>query len=242
MNKITITTTNCDCEKPQTKNVRLTTNMYNTLTKDEHKNLEMSDRQHEILTGLLMGDASARIPGKNPHITLTVQNEQFIDWVTEELDKLWTGSKSVRYENQDRTNQYEIRTRTHEIMWEFRDWYESGKKRYPDDLQLTPLIAQMWYACDGNLHWANTNRIRNSTPRAAVYIGCFNESDRIEWVANLFREHGFKVTTPANANIRVATGETPEFLEWIGEPIPGYEYKWESRDYEQYKSLIQKVK
>jgi hypothetical protein len=102
-----------------------------------------------------------------------------------------------------------------------REWYSSGEKRFPDDLELDPIAVKYWYAGDGRLATHNVNPFSRIATR--------NEADRSEWLIELL-----PVDATFSSNyINIPTDQTPEFLNWLGEAVPGYEYKWdETLNYE----------
>ena len=180
-----------------------------------------------------MGDAWCQHTRPTPHFSISVIKRPFIEWLSGELGSLWTGSISTRYNDEDRSTQYALRTIAHEELERYASWYESGKKAYPDDLKLTPLTAKMWYVCDGTLAWSNTESPRH-TPTPSASFACWNERDRLNWLVSLFQEQGFDARariTDKTASIHIPNTETPEFLDWLGAPVPGYGYKF-SIDYE----------
>jgi hypothetical protein len=59
---------------------------------------------------------------------------------------------------------YIIWTRTHPYFEDLRErWYPDGDKQFPDDLELTPLRAKLWYLCDGYLDVGRWGRPRLET-------------------------------------------------------------------------------
>ena len=79
---------------------------------------------------------------------------------------------------------------------------------------------KIWYVCDGYLNTAN--------PKPRVRISSVNESDRIDEIAEwITEETGIEVNTSKNRErILFNTRRTQEFFEYVGEPLPGFEYKW----------------
>lgn len=85
-------------------------------------------------------------------------------------------------------------------------------------MELTPTTVRHWYIGDGSL---------NSNKYCVIYAS--NEKERPEYMESLFDN------TPFNPSYNKCGGgalqftrkESPEFLQWIGEPAKGYEYKWD---------------
>ncbi len=192
---------------------------------------DISDRQEEVCIGMLMGDAyiNEHSDSGNSMLRTKMINKEFLDWLSDELleissnlELVMTASESFddassRFENSvtcsdNYSDIYEYRTIRHPYFNELREWYSCGKKRFPDNLELTPLIAKLWYVCDGS--WDN---------RVSIYSD--NESSRPEYLKSLFKNWDVKWQDSSNA-IRFTRSDSDDFLSWIGEPVPGFEYKW----------------
>jgi len=113
-------------------------------------------------------------------------------------------------------------TRTHPKLNQFRDWYDDeNNKRFPlDTISLSPLVLKIWYVCDGYLNTSN--------PKPRARISSINESDRIEKIAEwITEETGIEVNTSKNRErILFNTRRTQKFFEYVGDPLPGFVYKW----------------
>lgn len=160
-------------------------------------------------------------------------NKEFLDWLYNELGffssnlELYMSAyesyedASKRFPNDVTTVEnysdiYEYRTIRHPYFTKLDEWYSSGKKRFPEDLELTPLIAKVWYVCDGSYN----NR---------VCIYAKNESDRSNFLINLFDVADARWQSASNC-IRFTRSGSDEILEWMGEPLPGFEYKWGNKN------------
>lgn len=184
---------------------------------------ELSERKQELLKGVLMGDGSVEKQSGNRHGRFAVEmiNKKFLEWLDSELEWLATGVNKVDQNTRSGSNEnweeiYRLRTRTHPYIDKLNSWYDSGKKRFPEDLELTPLITKMWYVSDGSL---NTN----GSPRSVFYST--NEWDRQDYIIDLFDDIGFSVTATSESFQLSVTG-TQELFDWMGEAPPGFEYKW----------------
>jgi len=87
-----------------------------------------------------------------------------------------------------------------------------------DGWDLTRPIARIWYACDGGLEWPGDS----DRPRAVWTI---TNDDKRAACAQQLRERGHGVMV-WDRRVALCFNETESFLEWIGEPTPGSEYKW----------------
>jgi hypothetical protein len=117
-----------------------------------------------------------------------------------------------------RTNPYFDDTRTR--------WYTEEGKRFPENLSLTPTLAKFWYASDGYLDVGRWGRPR-------VEIKSRNERTRADFLVNLFEEHGFSPQYRRH-ELRFTCDDTERLIEWMGDPVPGFEYKWELGSIERY--------
>lgn len=198
------------------------------LTDDEYKKINNklinSELIQEIVTGLLMGDGWVhKEEGKNASFSIELTNKRFLDWLDQKLGNISTGVRPKK--NSDNIfiegkkvdkakNCYILRTRRLKAFNKFNSWYSSGEKRFPE-INLTSMILKMWYICDGSY-----------SDYPVIYSS--NENDRKEFVLSFFNN------LPLNPNFNKGGGgclqfkrvETEEFFSYIGEPVPGFEYKW----------------
>lgn len=186
-----------------------------------------TERQSEIITGMLMGDAS--ISGGtqgNPFLQAEMVNEEFLLWLHEELGHLSanvkmvnTASEQASRNNSDGEYQdvYKIVTRRNPNLEKWQDWYSSGEKVFPD-ITLTPTIAGVWYCCDG---WKN----EQSNGRPYVAIGAANEIERSDRLIEMFEQQGFEASW-VRRSIRLTVDDSETFWSWAEKP-PGFKYKWQ---------------
>jgi len=202
----------------------------------------------EILTGLFMGDGSlAAHDSENPYMRWNNTNKEFLDHVDSLMDWLTTGVRLKKtaetsaeqtiernhtdwdYDPDNFEAIYGTRTRRLPYFRKFKEWYEDSQKRYPSDLELTPTVAKYWYVSDGTLNWMRQSSVR-------VVFACQNESDRPEYITSLFNSVGFDVKQNKHMYY-LSVEDSEQFLEWVGEPVPGFEYKWEIESRETYEYL-----
>jgi hypothetical protein len=199
----------------------------------------ISQYKKELLTGMLMGDGCISKRDKvRPNFIVAMTNEEFLQWFSNELEWLSydvrmskTGEESAAsFEKHpprecevvgEFSDVYRMQTMRHPWFNDLASWYSKSGKRYPDDLELTPIMAKMWYVADGGL--------RNREPNSNVVIACHNESNRSEFLCSLFREHGFDPQYNGQG-IVFSISDSKKFLQWIGKPVPGFEYKWQDID------------
>lgn len=212
---------------------------------------EYTDRQRELAKGLTMGDGSLSTTGKSRKAHMVVMSVQtrFLSWIDEQFGALSAGVRLHQTGEEIQSNAADTGFGSPNDPWEYHDvytvhlrnhptlaemngrWYPNGTICYPDSLSLTPEAARMWYCSDGGLSWSG---------KPYVTIGTHNEADRPEFLCDLFRQHGFDPVW-SEPLIRFTNDEAADVLEWLGDPVPGYEYKWvcESRsDYDRVKSEV----
>jgi hypothetical protein len=177
----------------------------------------------QILTGLLLGDGHCeKYKDISARFSIPMTNKEFLKWVNRNLDWLSLGVKEFREAGErkmfgttaDCKEMWSVRTPRHKGLRSFRDnWYvDKWEKRFPEGLELTPLVAKVWYCCDGSIG-GNADRI------------CFvstAQSDRKEYFSKLFPYEIYQ----RNGLIILSTEDSFDMLDWMGKPLPGFEYKW----------------
>lgn len=196
-----------------------------------------NERQHEILTGLVMGDGSVSLDpnGRNPNIKVKSIEHDFLEWLKEEFSG-WCSDIALEYTAEESAEQarnngldpnakaenyndvYNFHINCHPELHEYNDWYSSGKIKYPNDLSLTSLTTKVWYCSDGSLR-----RWHDSRPSA--YFTTINENQRGDFLKSLFDNAGFECTMSGN-DLRLSVDETERLMKWMGPPLPGFDYKW----------------
>lgn len=202
---------------------------------------QLTEYQKSLLTGILMSDATVT----DGAMTVYNSNLEFLEWLSDELGFMsyspyLSDLGSERHKRNiksgfdtDRSanycDVYTISIPKHSYVEGFNKWYDD-QKRIPE-IDLDSVICKMWYCGDGGLNWDNIDT------RAYAEIRCVSESDRDNFIESLFKNTPISPKC-VNGNIRFY-GETKEFLDWIGEPPDGMEYKWEINDRERYNELKQ---
>lgn len=200
------------------------------------------DRQMELLAGILMGDGDLHDRGDtNPHFRVRTTKEQFLEALDSRLGVLSKGVFPARTADEQartaRQNQengvegfetvnetgysdlYGLRTCSHPELDRFRRWYDDGTKRFPEDIELTPTCAKAWFACDG---WI----AREESAGDRVMLKVTNEAHRSEFLVGLFADVGFEVGFSRHA-VQIPHRESVRLLAWMGDPLPGFEHKWQ---------------
>lgn len=199
----------------------------------------LTKRQKEIIKGLIMGDASLSFGNSLPYLQMNLTNEEFLVWLKDELweiggkYKLTQTAKEIAQmsresgwsencKESDCRDVYQFRTTIHPYFKKYEDWYAEGGKELPSNLSLTKLEAKMWYCCDGDLKTG-----MNDKYKPISRITSRSESDNPSKLLSSFEEHGFEPYWEDHSDkVCFTVKETKEFLNWIGEAPPGFEYKW----------------
>lgn len=197
---------------------------------------DIPDRYKRIIIGVLMGDGSITIGSgsKRGQFTVGSITKEYLTYLQETAPNwLWNGifldttaEQRVEYGHTEgnQHDYYKLNSMRHPVFTQLRrEWYNDGNKRYPDDLDLDPLILKHWYVTDGTLH----KRAGNARCRAK--IACSNESDRPETVISLIDQVGISAHHDKHGGFQIGADDTELMFDMIGDPIPGFEYKWPDR-------------
>lgn len=203
---------------------------------------EFTEEQWQILTGIVMGDASVHPGRKTPKVLMQLTVPEYLEYLNDKFGVLGTGVKlyknaeeqakrikasgfSPNADPENYKDVYQWHTRTHPSLSELREWYASGKKVFPPDIDLTPTVLKHWYVCDGYLA-KNMKRI---------VISISNEHERRHEISEMFAR--VDLPTPSydiqtrkdgsiKCNARWPSSRMGALLDYMGEPLPGFEYKW----------------
>ena len=196
--------------------------------------VSLSKNQREIITGLLMGDGNISRNGVNPYLRCKMISENYLHYIDNEfgvlgrgVSQILTASESAEQVREsgfytdadaaDYSDVYKWCTVSHPEIQDFADWYSSGEKVFPKSLNLTPTVLKHWYCCDG--HYTNN-----------IQIAMSKESNNKDKIDELFENSG--LPKPSNYNGRkncdavFTVDDSHELWQYMGEPLPDFEYKW----------------
>lgn len=198
--------------------------------------------QDEIITGLVMGDGCINLTTKTPRLQINMTSKEYLIHLDDIFGILSTGV-TLHQTAKERANQnnesgfhpdadeknykdaYWLQTRSHPGLSKFADWYESGKKVWPDDIELSPTVLKHWFVGDGSWH--------NTSGQNYIRIAMSNEKENVEKVSQYFTDCGLpQPNFQTNGEYCAASftvSESVELWEYMGEPLPGFEYKWPDR-------------
>jgi hypothetical protein len=208
-----------------------------------HKKL--TEKEHQIITGTLMGDGTIYRESKNPYLQVVMISPNYLNCVANKFGILGgevtlkeTAAKSAQKakesgfdlnaKEENYSDTYEWRSVCHPELHEFANWYASGEKVWPEDIQLTPTVLKHWYCGDG--YWGNTSG------KNRISIGMSNEVDKTEKVDKMFERanipspNTYNITNTKNGSkscdALFTVSQSKELWEYMGEPLPDFEYKW----------------
>lgn len=189
-------------------------------SKPEHQP-EITNRQYEMLKGFLMSDGSIGKRDRNsPRYIIELSNKPCIFWIARELSNL--NPRISKVEREEHKDSWRL-TLSHKSFKEFADWYDSDGKKYPNNIELTPISFATWYAGDGTLDTPS----RENRNKSRMRIKCMKESDDWSATKNALKSTGLELDPTYTINGIVSFGweDTIEGLNYMP-VISGYEYKW----------------
>jgi hypothetical protein len=184
---------------------------------------DISQHQHEIIVGVLMSDGSIERGSKNPTLSFGMTNEEYLNYLDSVFGVIGTGVKKRDVDNDNWNQLYWWNTRRHPDLSQYEDWYHSGEKVWPPDVELTPTVLKHLYVGDGS--WANKNGSNH------IRIAMLNESDNTDKVDDMFERAGLPAPMNYSKSDTHCTAiwsveQSKELWEYMGDPLPGFEDKW----------------
>lgn len=190
----------------------------------------ISGEQHEVVTGLLLGDGclyGRRDNGNKPFLTVTLSPEQAIDHLREIFGCLSRNKQEV-YTDGRKYHRFE--TRSHPELETYLDWYQPDKI-WPEDVELTPTAMKWLYVSDGTYDTSDGHR--------RVMIACAKEGEHTDKIERIFEQSGNPISRTYHYErdgrkddyqLHFNASEAEQLFEYMGEPVPGFEYKWPNRN------------
>lgn len=198
----------------------------------------LSQKQEEIVTGSLMGDGCVNTPRKNARLSVTSITKPYLNILDEEFGMYSNGFTMMTdadssYENANRvfehklykenfSDVYQFRTIAHPELSKFESWYETGEKVFPESIEMTPTVLKHWYCGDGSY------RVMGDTD--VLSIATINEKDNADKLCSYFTNSGLPEFSYFDGKSMVwGTEESDILFDYMGEPLPGFKYKWPER-------------
>ncbi len=201
--------------------------------KQSHKP-SLTQKQKEIVTGLLLGDGWLNRGNKNPFVGIETVSDQYLEYISDQFGILGmdvfeyrsaeeNANRNKNIESTDKaenySDTYRWRSRTHPELQKWADWYSTGEKVWPEGIELTPTVLKHWYCGDGNWNNSNSNNY--------IRISTSNEIENKNKINKMFNEVGLAI--PSNfdgINMEFTVEQSKELWEYMGKPLPDFEYKW----------------
>jgi len=204
----------------------------------------LSEKQKEIATGLLMGDGNVYLtPSNTGKIRCIMVAKQYLEYLYDSFDivsskvSISKTAEEKAKENRDSgfspnakeenyQDQYIWESKTHPYFTNLHNWYKSGEKIWPDNIQLTPTVLKHWYVGDGCANYKSGSNY--------ITISAFNESENGEKVKKYFVDSGLPKPSLTHYErdfgegmvLRFSVDDSEKLWEYMGEPLDGFEYKW----------------
>lgn len=182
---------------------------------------EITDSQHEIISGSVMSDGCVPTGTKNPFLQIKMKSENYLEYLNKELEPISTGVSKSHQEGM-----YTLRTVCHPEFKKYRKWYNSGEKVWPENIELTPTTLKHLYCGDGTYFTHSSN--------ANIKISMSKESGNNKKIKTMFRSSGLPVPAIYEGEYngvkkfvcRFTIDESEELFEYMGKPLPDFKYKW----------------
>lgn len=212
---------------------------------------KLKEKQEEIITGLLMGDGSINhgYDSANPCIESEMISKNYLNYIDNNLGVFGNGV-SIKHTAEDNakiarnnglnpkaeqdnySQSYYWNSMRHPEIDKFASWYDSGKKTWPDNIDLTSTTLKHWYCCDG---WMSVNNGYLNSMR----ISSSNEIENTQKIAQIFENSNlpkpeFRKRERSNkykdeymsCEIIFGVEDSKEMWDYMGEPLPDFNYKW----------------
>lgn len=192
--------------------------------------------QENIIKGLLMGDATLRQRTKyNPRLVIPSITREYLKFLSDTFGILSTdvrlkadsdySARKARENGLDRnatgdsySDIYSLQLRSNRYLKKYTHWYESGEKVFPEDISLEPRTLKHWFVNDGSL-------IKDSY-RPHLVIVTSNEIENKDKLHKMFNNIGVEIPNFTKKSIVFGVDESETLWEYMGEPLPGFKYKW----------------
>lgn len=131
---------------------------------------KLNDVQHQIMIGGLLGDSGLMKHGgaKYPRMRIERQylDKPYLEWqfsYFKEFVMYDSLKEYTKYDHRYDTNYKYVSFKTRNIpafLDYYNNWYGSGTRKVPLNIELTPLILAVWFADDGHVSSGGAHRLR----------------------------------------------------------------------------------
>jgi len=188
-----------------------------------------------------MGDAHInRGVGVNPRIELNMVSPKYLKHIRDVFGVLGSDVRFKRsakdsakqvvdrdfkpnVSSKNYNDVYEWYSVCHPELQKFAGWYSSGKKVWPEDIELTPTVLKHWYCGDGYFNDKGHHK--------HISIAMSNEVENTDKVDKMFKNVGLPSpsnysTSGVSCNADFTTEQSKELWKYMGNPLPDFGYKW----------------
>lgn len=200
-----------------------------------------TQKQNEIIKGLLMSDAWLSKRKENPRLCIENTNEKYLRYLKEvfgamgcEVRLKESAKKSAKNarksgfrpdaKEENYKDVYYFTLRSHPELKRYSGWYSSGKKVWPQKLEMNPNTLKHLYCGDGSyersldkISIAARNE-RGNKKKLEKYFSK-NNLPKPKW-------HESKVEDGRLFSMYWYSEEARELFDYMGAAPPGFGYKW----------------
>lgn len=184
--------------------------------KQKAKICNLSELEMEVLDGLLLSDGC--LSNVTPVSGRLSFGFKFRETLLDIVGALPSLMFSVPRVNADSNWFFKSKSYSN-LLSENRRWYLNKKKIVPKDVRVTAVSCYWWFVCDG---YCNGKSVYLCTDSFLLR--------HIRFLIKQLRGVGFRSNhIPSSNRIRISTGDSIKFMDWIGGNISSqYLYKWDN--------------
>ena len=191
------------------------------------KHANMSDREYEVLDGILLGDGHLACSSVAARLSYSCEFEQVVDDLRKDLPSLkfsaWQGKiKSKPPGSSEYKSYIANRFKSHsyvDLLSERRRWYPNGIKVVPEDIRITKTSCYWWFIGDG--YQIDYGLI--------LCTDSFSNSD-ISILRSKLLDLGYDTKLNNRNRIKIKGQGVHKFLKWTRSAVnklpKHYSYKW----------------
>jgi len=209
---------------------------------------QLSDKQEDIVIGLLMGDGHLDMSSKNPYIKSNMVTFDYLDYLDSEFPVMGRGVKliSSAKESAKRAKEsgfhdgaleknysdvYGWTTYRNPNFHKFDNWYNPDKC-WPKNISLTPTVLKNWYVCDGTLKDKDSIGISadNENKNVNKLVDYFSKAGLPEPNTNVYSRPDYAWSNSDRLLLSWGYEDSRQLFDYMGPSLPGFEYKWPNQN------------
>lgn len=200
-------------------------NKGNRLTLSERKNITVSESQHEIIVGSMLGDMCAVRPTLNHNCRLSINqsNQSYLLSLVASLSTLVRQPELTPHNKFDRNTKtqyyaYQFCTMSLPCLNIYREWF------YPEGIKVVPSDIDQHLTAKGLAHWYMQDGSKTTDNGITFATHCFNEAELLLLIQTLSTKFGLNCTLQKMGRndqkaIYVRRASIPTFLEMVSPHI-----------------------